>query len=223
VILDRKLGVAGKRRGRFLVVFAHPQRESLMGSALDEIVKGLEAGGHEVKVIDLYADDFNPAMSLAMWRRYLEPASTKPEIAAYVASLQWATDLVLVYPTWFGAQPAILKGWFDQVWAPGVAFDPPPPQSSRPSKFSLRTLSQLRPRLQNIRSLTVVAAHGSAKVMNIVQGEPGKRVALRGWRSLCHWRCQTRWIAFYGNDQATSADRTAFIDRVRQVFQPEAR
>jgi NAD(P)H dehydrogenase (quinone) len=167
-----------------LVVFCHPIRDSF------------------VRVIDLYADDFQPALSLTERVTYKDPIETKPEILGYVNDLRWATGLVLVYPTWFGAQPAMLKGWFDRVWVDGVAY-------RLPAKPGL-----LIPALRNICSLTVVTTHGSGKFMNAVQGEPGKRVALRGLRSLCARLCRTRWIAFYGNDRADDTARTSFLARV---------
>jgi NAD(P)H dehydrogenase (quinone) len=138
------------------------------------------------------------------------------ELDEHVDALRWASRLVFVYPTWFGTQPAILKGWFDRVWVEGVAFRLP--RQRGPFRPLL-----LRPLLGNIRSIDVVTSHGSHKVMNSVQGEPGKRVLLRGIRSLCHWRCRTRWIAFYGNDRASEADRRAFLRNVGAAFRRAAR
>ena len=185
-----------------LVVFCHPVRDSFVGACLDRTVAALEASGHAVRVIDLYADDFQPVLSLHERVAYKESIDIKPEILGYVNDLRWATGLVFVYPTWFGAQPAMLKGWFDRVWVDGVAYRLP----TRPGL--------LIPALRNIRSLTVVTTHGSGKFMNAVQGEPGKRVALRGLRSLCARLCRTRWIAFYGNDRADETARTSFLARV---------
>jgi len=48
----------------------------------------------------------------------------------------------------------------------------------------------------------------------MVQGEPGRRAVRRGLRSVASVRCRTRWVAFYGNDRAESAQRVAFLDRV---------
>jgi NAD(P)H dehydrogenase (quinone) len=185
-----------------LVVFCHPVRDSFVGACLDRTVAALEVSGHSVQVIDLYADDFQPALSLLERQTYKDPIETKTDIVGYVNDLRWATGLVFVYPTWFGAQPAMLKGWFDRVWVDGVAY-------RLPAKPGLLIAG-----LRNIRSLTVVTTHGSGKFMNALQGEPGKRVALRGLRALCARRCRTRWIAFYGNDRSDDTARTSFLARV---------
>ena len=186
---------------RVLVVFAHPVRDSFVGSMLDSTLQVLTESGTEHRLIDLYAEDFSPALTLDHYRLY-EHGTIVPELAHHVDSLRWADALMFVYPTWFGAPPAILKGWFDRVWLRGVAFD-------LPSGTGL-----LKPLLRNIRSVIVVTSHGSGKLLNSVQGEPGKRMILRGMRSLCSRRCSTTWIAFYKNDRATEADRKAFLDRL---------
>jgi NAD(P)H dehydrogenase (quinone) len=201
-IVRRGRSLAGTRKSRrVLVVFCHPIRTSYMGALLDETVRVLSdaKARHEVRVLDLYAEGFDPELSQAEWRAYLEPPDTKPAIAEHVAALRWADVLVLVYPTWFGSQPAMLKGWFDRVFASGVAFDLP----------HRRTL--LRPLLTNIRTIRAVTVHGSGKWMNCLQGEPGKRMALRGLSSVCHPLASTRWIALYGNDRLDDAARKEFL------------
>jgi NAD(P)H dehydrogenase (quinone) len=198
-------GRSGGDEIRALIVFAHPIRQSLMGTALDRCVQSLVRLGAQTRIIDLYAEDFAPSMSIEAWHRY--PSGTvDPELASYVTDLQWANMLVLIYPTWFGGQPAILKGWFDRVFLPGVAFTLP------------KTRGHLRPGLRNISSLIVVTSHGSGKIMNSVQGEPGKRLALRGLRSLCSRGCKTAWLAFYGNDRSTDPRREEFLGMVEQHF-----
>lgn len=195
------------RMSRALVVFCHPMRASFVGAILDRCVESLHGSGVEVRVLDLYADDFQPVLPRAEWQAYHSDAAiVTSQVQAHIDLLRWADALVLVYPTWFGSQPAMLKGWFDRVWLPGVAFSLP------------RRWGPLRPRLGNITSFSVVTTHGSSKLLNSVQGEPGKRVALRGLRTLCHWRCRTDWIAFYGNDQATTALREGFLNRVGDHF-----
>ena len=188
-----------------LIVFAHPVPESFGAAAAERVVAALEASGHEVRLLDLYADDFDARLSREEWRTR-GACSSWTHLRPHVDALQWADGLVFVYPTWFGAQPAILKGWFERVWGEGIAYDVPADGS------------RVRGRLTNISSIDVVTTHGGTKAMNCLQGEPGKRVILRGMRSMCGLRCRTSWIAFYGNDQATEADRRAFLDRVSVVF-----
>lgn len=188
----------------FLVVRAHPIRQSLVHAAGDRCVDALRRAGHKVTDIDLYADGFDPRVSRDEWRNRQEGIS--PELAAYGDALRAATDLVLVYPTWFGSQPAMLKGWLDRVWVEGVAYHLVPGQKA------------VKGTLRHIRSISIVTTHGSSKMMNAVQGEAGKHHAQRSLRLLCSWWCRVRWVAFYGNDTATAIDRATFLQRVSATF-----
>ncbi len=191
---------------RVLIVFAHPVGESFVGAAFARAHAVLAEAGHAVDAIDLNAEGFDPVLRAAEWANHDGHAGIAPDVRAHVAKLQWADTLVFVYPTWFGAQPSILKGWFDRVWVEGVAY-----------RLSADG-GHLRPKLRNIRRIVVITSHGSGKLTNMVTGEPGKRVILRGLRTLCHPLTRTSWIAFYGNDTAKPADRSAFLDRVASLM-----
>ncbi|VEU20636.1 DEKNAAC101549 [Brettanomyces naardenensis] len=122
---------------KVLIVFAHPERNSLNGSLLDVAVAELQAQGHEVKVSDLYAmhwkaivdrDDF-PDLSVDE-RLKVSSASAHgfttggltEDVKAEQEKLLWADTVILQFPLWWFAMPAILKGWVDRVFACGFAY-----------------------------------------------------------------------------------------------------
>jgi hypothetical protein len=61
-----------------------------------------------------------------------------------------------------------------------------------------------------------VTSHGSSKWANSIEGEPGKRVLLRGVRSLCHPFARSRWIALYNVDRSTPEQRAAWLGEVER-------
>ncbi len=185
-------------------MFAHPVVDSFGASLCDTVVHALEGAGHQVDLADLYALEFDPVLSRDGLARHRDGPETKPEIAQQAASLRAAEALVFVYPTWWGSQPAMLKGWFDRVLVEGVAYTLP------------QGAKRIQPLLRDVRRLAVVTTHGSSKWINTLQGEPGKRVILRGLRSLCHPLARSRWISMYGMDNATDVDRQAFLRRVQR-------
>ena len=168
---------------RVLMVRAHPVRESLLQAAGDRGAAALTRAGHELRQIDLYADGFEPTLSDEEWRRQQNHASLSSSLQSYADALHWAEHLVLVYPTWFGGFPAMLKGWLDRVWVGGVVCEH--------AAGSSRTRSKLR----HIAKLTVITTHGGSKFMNSLGGEPGRRMVRRRIRSLCSHRCHPRWVA----------------------------
>lgn len=186
------------------LVYCHPSESSITAAARDRALAGLRAGGHEVRVDDLYAQGFVPELSAWERTNHLAPPDTKPDIAAYAENLRWCEALVLVYPTWWSGQPAMLKGWIDRVWVAGVAYDLPP------------GANRIRPRLHNVRRLVAVTTHGSTKFVNALEGEGGKRTITRSLRVLCSKRARTKWISLYNIDRSTDAERAAFLARVER-------
>ena len=190
---------------RALVVYCHPNPESLVAAARDRALAGLASAGHEVRVTDLYADRFEPAMSAHERLTHGDPG-VGADLQPYADDLAWAEALVLVYPTWFSGQPAMLKGWIDRVWVAGVAWELP------------EGANVLRPLLHNVRRIVAVTTHGSSKLINSLQGEAGKRTVTRSIRTMCSKRTRTTWCALYGLDTTDEAKRLAFLDRMERTL-----
>ncbi|AEO48230.1 NAD(P)H dehydrogenase (quinone) [Rhodospirillum rubrum F11] len=122
---------------KILLVFAHPEPRSLNGALRDVAVTELRAQGHEVRVSDLYAmgwkaaidrDDF-PALPpkarlqvAAASGEALAAQALTGDVTAEQDKLLWADLLILQFPLWWYAMPAILKGWVDRVYAYGFAY-----------------------------------------------------------------------------------------------------
>lgn len=183
-------------------MYCHPSEASITAAARDRALSGLRASGHDVRVTDLYVDRFVPELSAWERTNQLAPPDAKPAIAPYVANLRWCDTLVLIYPTWWGGQPAMLKGWIDRVWAAGVAYELP------------AGTTRIRPALRNIRRIVAITTHGSTKFINALEGESGKRVVTRSVRLMCARTARTKWIALYDIDRSTSAQRAAYLARV---------
>jgi putative NADPH-quinone reductase len=192
---------------RLLVVHAHPVPESFGRALCRTVVEAATAAGHDVRLIDLHAEGFDPVMGVDERRLYHDGDSTDPVIRAHIAHLQWAEGIVFVYPTWWYGQPAILKGWFDRVWRPGVTFTVPTQDAG------------MRPALTDVRFLGVVTTLGSPRwFWTFVIGAPGRKVILRGLRACTHPRTRTLWLALHDMDTASDSRRSGFLERVRQTF-----
>jgi NAD(P)H dehydrogenase (quinone) len=186
---------------RTLVVHCHPDPDSFTAAVRDRALEALRSGGDEVRLTDLYAVRFDPVLSAWEHVHHLE-SGPDPSVADHTADLEWCQRLVLVYPTWWSGQPAMLKGWIDRVWVKDVAFDLPADSN------------RIHARLRNVRRIVAITTHGSSKWINTLEGEVGKRMVTRTLRAVCHPLARTRWIALYGIDTASDARKAAFLDRV---------
>ena len=122
---------------KVLLAFAHPEPRSLNGALRDVAVAELKAQGHEVRVSDLYADGWKSEVDRADFPTLMPDARLKPvaasrdgfamdaltpDVKAEQEKLLWADALILQFPLWWFAMPAILKGWVDRVFAYGFAY-----------------------------------------------------------------------------------------------------
>lgn len=106
-----------------LVISAHPLKDSLCHSFKQQVIPQLEKMGHEVITEDLYDNQFQPALTEQERQAYYQQGNQAIDMSDEVKRLQEAEVLILIFPTWWFNFPAILKGWFDRVWLPGVAYD----------------------------------------------------------------------------------------------------
>jgi NAD(P)H dehydrogenase (quinone) len=189
---------------RVLLVYCHPRADSFCAALRDAVCEALAARGHAVEVVDLYAAGFSPALSAEERAAYHTEGANLAGVEAHVARLRAAEALVLVYPTWWYGMPAMLKGWFDRVWLPGVAF--------RLGEGAIEPL------LTGIRRIAVVTTYGSPRWLLWYLGWPDRRLLGRGLRRLCARGCRLEWLFLTRMDQRQPGELAAFRDRVAGHF-----
>ncbi|MBA3908937.1 MAG: NAD(P)H dehydrogenase [Rhodobacter sp.] len=188
---------------RAVVVYCHPKEGSYTSAIRDTVLGRLASKGAEVRVIDLYARAYDPTLSLAEWEGYLDTPRNREMVAEDVADLQWADTLIFIYPTWWYALPAVLKGWLDRTFLPDVAFLMPDGVN--------RTI---RPGLTRIRRLGVFTTCGASWWLTAFVGAPGKRMLMRGIGLLCAPRPRRAFAAHYLMDSSTPESRARHLARV---------
>lgn len=193
---------------KLLVVHCHPVPESFSTALYRAACEALKQAGHELQTIDLYAEGFNPVLSAEERRDYLANTATcVAGVQTHVDHLRWAEGLVFVYPTWYYGPPAMLKGWLERVWLPGVTFEPP-----------ARKGQTTKALLTNVKRLVVVTHGGAPWWWLKLMGDPHQRFWLRGMRAVLHPRCRSTWLQLHNMNNVTQRDREAFIAKVRQAL-----
>lgn len=108
------------RHMRVTVILAHPDAGSFNHAIASTAVKELERNGHAVFFHDLYAEGFDPILPS---QEIPSAAVIAPRVKSYCEEIAAADGIVIVHPNWWGQPPAILKGWIDRVFRPGVAYN----------------------------------------------------------------------------------------------------
>jgi NAD(P)H dehydrogenase (quinone) len=107
------------------IIYAHPSKESFTYKVLKEFTRGLADAGHSFEIGDLYEMNFRASMDIEQYKREMGPDQNAPipaDVCAEQEKINRADALVFVYPLWWSDCPAIMKGWFDKVWALGYAY-----------------------------------------------------------------------------------------------------
>ena len=103
-----------------LVIIAHPLKESFNHAIAERLTARLEAANYKVHVHDLYEQSFNPVLSSEEMKSKF---SLDADIQVHYERLESSDMLIFIHPDWWGTPPAILKGWVDRVFSPGIAYD----------------------------------------------------------------------------------------------------
>lgn len=106
---------------KHLIIFAHPNTDSLNATLKQTLVDHLKAQQHDVVVRDLYQLNFNPVPSLQdmQGQRAGQVAS---EVKREQEFITWAECITFIYPIWWTGLPAIMKGYVDRVFSYGFAY-----------------------------------------------------------------------------------------------------
>jgi putative NADPH-quinone reductase len=98
-----------------LLILAHAKKEGFNRA----IARSIEVAVSDLRVVDLYAEDFNPVLPEEELNRKFSFDETTLH---YQEAIQGARRVFFVYPDWWGGPPAILKGFLDRVLRPGIAY-----------------------------------------------------------------------------------------------------
>lgn len=192
---------------RILLVLAHPLEDSFAAAVAKVARETLAAGGHEVDLLDLYREGFDPSLSEAERRGYFDQPYDASDVDNIVTRLRAAEGLILVFPQWWFNFPAILKGFFDRAFAPGVAFTHDPAGG------------RIVPQLTNIRLFWALTTTGSPWwIVHFYMGNPVRRLLKRGIAAFCARRLNFRMLALHDMDRVTEAGRKAHLERVRKAL-----
>lgn len=189
---------------RVLVLFAHPVETSYQAALHTRVIETLKSGGHEVDDCDLYAEGFDPRLTRAERLAYHDPEADRSAVQGYIDRLQAAEALVLVFPVWNFGYPAILKGFFDRVFLPGVSFR--------------MQDGKVVPSLGNLKRTAAVVTYGGSRFRAFLLGDAPRKQVTRVLRAQSLGAPQD-YLALYDLNRADADKRERFLQRIQKVME----
>lgn len=103
---------------KIAIINGHPHKDSFNFGVAEAYKLGAIASGAEVREIVIQDLDFNPNLQFG-YRKRME---LEPDLVKAWEIIQWADHMVWVHPVWWGGFPAIMKGFIDRLFLPGMAY-----------------------------------------------------------------------------------------------------
>ena len=189
---------------RTLIVYAHPCAESFSAAIHGTVLKALTDRGWQIDDCDLNAEGFQPVMTVEERRDYHKiPDNTSP-VETYVNRLRAAEALIMIFPIWNFGYPAILKGFLDRVFLPGVT-------------FKLKD-GEVQPGLTNIKRLAAFTTYGGTRMRALITGDPPRKCVTRAIRYACGWP-KILYFGLYDMNNNGPEVLNAHLGRVKQKLQ----
>lgn len=190
-----------------LVVLAHPLENSLCKHLADKTIIHLKKKGYNVTVKDLYNEGFNPVLSQPERASYYKETFDKSDVASDIEQLKQIESLVLIFPTWWFGFPAILKGWFDRVWAPGHAYE------------HASDYGPIKQCLNNLKEMKVITTLGSPWWVDaFILRKPVKKVLKIALLGACASHCKFKMLSLYNSEKLTTTKIEKFVNKIESKF-----
>ncbi len=103
---------------KIVIINGHPNRDSFNFGLAKAYKEGALQSGAEVRELVIADMDFNPNLQFGYQKRM----ELEPDLLRAWEAIQWANHLVWIHPVWWGGLPAIMKGFIDRLFLPGLAF-----------------------------------------------------------------------------------------------------
>lgn len=191
---------------RVLYLYCHPVPESFHGAIRARALDGLAKAGHEIDLLDLYAEGFEPVLHADGRRAYHDLARNRAGLEPYIERLLAAEGLVVQFPVWCFGPPAMLKGFLDRLFIPGVAFDLSDPRNVRSS-------------LHRLKGVAGITTYGQTRLAAWAMGDPPRKLVKRflGWYA--PRGASVAYHALYHMNVADAPTRERFLGRVGRAME----
>lgn len=101
-----------------LIINGHPDKGSFNYALAKAYQEGALKTGAQADVIHIGELSFNPNLQYG----YTKRMELEPDLLACLEKIKKADHLVWIHPVWWGGLPAIMKGFIDRLFLPGITY-----------------------------------------------------------------------------------------------------
>lgn len=192
---------------KVVIVFNHPYEGSYCTALLTACLQGLQSANHEVDLIHLDKDGFNPVMTAADLKAFRDKKPVDPKAIEYGQRLATAEHLIFIFPIWWELMPALMKGFVDKVIFPGVAYD-----------YTDAKNTMMRPLWENVNGVTLITTMNTPNWLYWgLFGNAIKRAFMWG----TFWKMgykNRKWISFNEVKMVTPEKRQQWLKDIEKRF-----
>ena len=175
---------------KFMIILDHPREESFNRAVAERVRKTLGTEGHQVDFLNLHAENFDPVLRSGDLEVYTRGEYRDPLVGEYQKRISDSDHLIFIFPVWWEAMPALMKGFFDKVFLPGWAFSE----------------ADAAPLLSHISGATVISTMGAPEVIHTSV----ESVLCRGILGFCGIR-DTQWLNITNLGNRSAEEREAWM------------
>ena len=191
---------------RVAIVFNHPYEGSFCNAILESVKRGLDRAGHEIDVIHLDQDKFNPVMTAEDLLAFRNKKSIDSKALEYIQRIKAADHLVFIFPIWWELMPALMKGFIDKVIFPGETYD------YTSSGYGMVTL------LDHLKSVTVITTMNTPAIMyKLTYGDAIKKALIRGTLKKSGIK-NVKWLSLNMVKASSNEKRGKWLEKIEKRF-----
>ena len=193
---------------RVLIVFNHPYEHSFCNAILKSVQFGLRSAGHEVDLIHLDNDNFDPVMRAKDLKAFAV-ARSNPDLALemlddqvieYKARITAAQHIIFIFPIWWELMPALMKGFIDKLIFPGISYG-----------YKGNRMVSTLDKLSGVTMITTMNTPSFA--YNLLFGNAIKKAMLLG----TFWKIgikNRKWVNLSSVKSASDKQRTLWLEKI---------
>jgi len=192
---------------KVVIVFNHPYHGSYCNAILNSVSLGLKQARHDIDLIHLDQDNFNPVMTATDLNGFRNKQSVDPKVMEYSNRIKDADHLVFIFPIWWELMPAMMKGFIDKVIFPGVAYD-----------YTNAKNTRMKPLWTNVKGITMVTTMNTPNwLYSLLFGNAVKKAMMLGtfWKTGYKNR---KWISFNMVKMVSEEKRKQWLTKLESRF-----